>query len=267
MSEATDLLRGGDPRAALEVLQEEVRTKPADAEFRVFLFQLYSILGSWDRALTQLNIAGELDSGTLGMVMVYRQALSCEAVRADVFAGKQTPLVFGHPERWVALQLEALRVEVLGEVGQAAELRGEAFDLAPVSTGQLNGQPFQWLADADMRLGPLLEVIINGQYYWVPVQRIAEVKIDEPEDLRDLVWLPAQFKWTNGGDAVGLIPARYPGSETSEDPLLCMGRRTEWLDQGEDTYHGIGQRVLATDLEEYSLLDIRGIVVEPTVDG
>ena len=44
--------------------------------------------GEWNRALTQLNVAGELDAGTLLMVQTYREALRCEVFRAEVFAGR-----------------------------------------------------------------------------------------------------------------------------------------------------------------------------------
>ena len=56
----------------------------------------------------------------------------------------------------------------------------------------------------------MLEAIINGHYYWIPFQQIQQIQIEEPADLRDVVWMPAHFVWTNGGDAVGLIPTRYP---------------------------------------------------------
>ena len=63
-----------------------------------------------------------------------------------------------------------------------------------------------------------------------------------------LVWLPAEFEWTNGGKAVGLLPTRYPGSERSVDPTIQLARRTEWEDQGNEIYFGLGQRILATDV-------------------
>jgi type VI secretion system protein ImpE len=150
-------------------------------------------------------------------------------------------------------------------------LREQAFDLAPATAGTLtyaddsvrvggdSEAPFEWLADADSRLGPLLEVIMNGRYYWVPFQRIAAIEITAPEDLRDLVWLPAKFQWANQGQAVGMIPSRYPGSETSQDSQLRLGRRTEWHELATGVYAGIGQRVLATDQGEYALMNLRRI--------
>ena len=57
----------------------------------------------------------------------------------------------------------------------------------------------------------MLEAVINGRYYWVPFSRLAEVTIEAPEDLRDVVWMPAHLQFENGGEMVALIPTRYPG--------------------------------------------------------
>ena len=61
----------------------------------------------------------------------------------------------------------------------------------------------------------MLEVILEGRYFWVPFNCIQQIRIEEPADLRDMVWTPSQFTWSNGGTAVGLIPTRYSGSEKS----------------------------------------------------
>jgi len=69
----------------------------ANAEYRVFLFQLLTVLGQWDRALTQLNVASELDNATLAMVAMYRQVIDCERFR-EPFSRRQDPVVFGQPK-------------------------------------------------------------------------------------------------------------------------------------------------------------------------
>ena len=38
----------------------------------------------------------------------------------------------------------------------------------------IDGKAFAWMADADMRLGPVLEAVINGRYYWVPLVHLVE---------------------------------------------------------------------------------------------
>ena len=126
--------------------------------------------------------------------------------------------------------------------------------------------PFEWIADADPRLGPMLEAIVNGRYFWIPFQNIASIDIEAPRDLRDLVWTPVRFVWANGGDAVGFIPTRYPGSQSHHDDLIRLARKTEWIEASEDLHLGLGQRLLTTDVDEYPLMQIERIELNPTPD-
>lgn len=260
--DAEQSLRDGDTSAALAQLQQRVRGDPSDAKARIFLFQLLAVLGQTERALKQLNVVGELEAKALPMVQMYSDAIRCELFRDEVFAGNKTPLLLGEPDQWVALMLEALRLDAQGSHAQAQALRDQAFEAAPATGGTIDDAPFAWIADADTRLGPLLEAIVNGRYYWVPFAQIAEVSFDPPEDLRDVVWMPAHFRWANGGETVGLVPTRYPGSQNCEDPRLVLARRTEWDERPGDGFEGFGQRMFATDEGEYPIMDIRRIVLE-----
>jgi len=260
---AEDALRGGDPGGALALLQAEVRNKPADAGLRVFLFQLLCVLGQWERALNQLKVAADLDASALAMANMYGAAVRCEAMRASVFAGQKSPMIFGEPDQWLALLIESLLVGGQGDVARAEELRLRAFDAAPASSGDIDGRRFEWIADADSRLGPVLEAMINGRYYWIPFSRLSVVDIEAPVDLRDAVWMPAHIQFENGGETLALIPTRYPGSEKSADGLIALARKTEWVEAGEDIHHGLGQRLLATDTDETPLMDIRRIAIDP----
>ena len=265
--DAEQSLREGRLLEALASLQDSVRKDPANSKHRVFLFQVLSVLGDWPRALNQLVVLGQLDASTLMMVQAYREAVRCELLRADVFAGKRTPMVFGEPESWVAMIVQAAGLTGEGKHEEAARLRETAFEQAPTTSGVLDGRRFEWIADADMRLGPILEAVINGRYYWVPFHRLKSLRMEAPTDLRDLVWLPAQFQWANGGEAVGLIPTRYPGTEASGDPRLQMARKTDWRECPGGSFVGVGQRMLATDAGEHSLLDLRDLSLDTGAEG
>lgn len=265
---AEDALRAGDPRAALAKLTEAVRAKPADPKLRTFLAQLLSVLGQWERAHTQLNVVADMDKLAIPMRETVGHAIRCELLRAEVFAGRRTPVVFGQPEAWVAQLIESLKQQGEGHADLAADLAASAFDAAPTGAGSIDGQRFEWLADADSRLGPVLEACLNGHYTWVPFKHLARVQFDAPEDLRDCVWTPAQLSFTNGGSSVALVPTRYPGSEKSEDGLINLARKTEWLPlPGEGRYAGLGQRMLASDLGDHDLMAVRDIVFENADPG
>jgi type VI secretion system protein ImpE len=262
-SPAEQALRDGDALKALKLLTDQVRSKPQDAKLRVFMFQLLCVLGQWERALNQLNVSLELDAGTLPMVQTYREAIACETLRLQVFAGKKVPMLFGEPETWVALLIEALLREGRGEADAARTLRAQAMEQAPATAGQIDGKAFEWIADADSRLGPTLEAVINGRYYWLPINRLAKVEIDPPQDLRDRVWMPAHFEFTNGGEVVGLIPTRYPDTELSSGDLPALARSTEWREAAPGDFVGLGQRLLSTDEADHALMDVRSITLTP----
>jgi type VI secretion system protein ImpE len=237
--------------------QNSVRSDPANAKRRIMLFQLMVLSGQWDRALTQLYVIKEMDAEADAFVRTYREVIRCELFRKEAFGGTRTPLVLGEPQEWIARLTEAARLLGEGKVAEAAALRAAAFEAAPGVSGRLNDVPFEWIADADVRMGPVCEAMLNGKYYWIPFDRLARIEVEAPSDLRDLIWAPAKLTFQNGGEQVAFLPARYPGSELAEDDEIRLCRKTEWRDLGADTHIGMGQRMFATDVGETALLEAR----------
>jgi len=256
---AAELVQAGRLNEALTVLQGEIRQNPADPKLRIFLFQLNCVFGRLDKALTQLQVVASLNAETMLLAQIFRPVIACELLRREVFAGKRTPLIFGEPAEWVGLLVQAATLVAEGKYAAADQLRSQAFEAAPATSGKLGDQKFEWIADADSRLGPMLEVILETKYYWIPFCRIARIEIEKPSDLRDLIWTPARFTWTNGGAVSGHIPVRYAGTENSDDDALRLSRKTLWSEAAPDCFLGLGQRAFATDAGEFPLLECRNI--------
>lgn len=261
---AHELLQAGDFAGALAALQSQVKAAPADPRLRVFLFQMLCVSGDWKRAVTQLKLCAELDPEAENMARTYREAIACEVFRERVFAGAKEPLVFGQPQEWVALLIQALQALARGEAAAAADLRGRAFEAAEATPGEvISGEndpaPFDWVADADMRLGPVLEVVVNGRYFWMPFNVIATLRLDPPEDLRDAVWMPANLTLRNGGEFVALIPTRYAGTTERGTDAQKLSRATSWEDAGAETWVGLGQRLLTTQDGDIAVMDLRSL--------
>ncbi|HEY0790676.1 MAG TPA: type VI secretion system accessory protein TagJ [Chthoniobacterales bacterium] len=261
---AEELFKAGRLRDCQQRLQTELRDHPADVKRRIFLFQLLSVLGEWARADTQLKVLAEVDDGSLLMVNIFQPILVCERLRQQVFAGKRTPLIFGEPPPWIGSLVQALGHFHRGEGEAGRTLRDAAFAAAPAVAGKINDTPFAWLADADERLGPVLELFLEGRYYWVPFEHLQRVAVEPASDLRDLVWTPVQLTWANGGQGAGHIPTRYVDTEQSADDGCKLARKTEWANHA-GILIGSGQRILATDEAEYPLLEVRNIEFEPAV--
>jgi len=182
-----------------------------------------------------------------------------EVFRAEVFAGRKQPSFLGEPPAWAGLLLESLKLLAEGHVDKAESMRGDALESAPASEGTVDGHAFEWIADADSRLGPVCEAIVDGKYVWIPFANMVRLTIEPPADLRDFVWSAAHMQLVNGGETVALVPSRYPGSEASADAAIRLARKTEWRELAGDTFVGLGQRMWATDAGEYPMLDTREI--------
>lgn len=258
---AQDLLKAGDLVGALAALQDNVRARPEDAKLRIFLFQLLCVQGNWERAIAQLKLCAQLDPSALPMAQTYREAIICEVFREKVFKGEKDALIFGEPQDWLALLAQALRALAKGDTAHAAQLREEAFEKAPAASGEIDGQDFEWIADADMRLGPVLEIVINGKYFWMPFNVLSSLRIEAPEDLRDTVWTAVNLTLNNGGELVGLVPTRYAGTVATGEDAMLLSRTTQWDDLGEGLFAGLGQRLLVTDAAEIPLMDARNIQI------
>lgn len=264
-----DLLREGETDQALIELKKIIQKNPAEPKHRIFLFQLLSVFGKWESALHQLQILGELDASALGLAALYSSAVRCEQLRSQVFSQGVKPTIFGEPQRWLALMCHAIELDAHSQHAQAAKLRHEALELAPASSGEILTRDqkhcrFQWLCDADRRFGPVIEAIIQGKFYLVPMERIQNITFEPPTDLRDLIWSKAVFTWINGGQLPALIPVRYPGSETSLDSKVQLAATTLWatgatVESNDPSQIGLGQRLYATDQEDIPILQIQRI--------
>jgi len=254
------LIQAGDLDGALALAKESVRTSPSDPKQRIALFQVECLFGHWAKAGTQLEVLGELGAESAVFARVFSPVLECEMLREEIFSGRRTPIIFGEPQDWMGWLVEAGRMVADGEFEAAEGLRSKAFEAAEAVPGTINGRPFEWMADSDLRLGPMFEVIMDGCYRWVPMCRVEAIQFDPPKDLRDLVWFPARLRWTNGGLANGFLPVRYPGTERREEASLRLSRRTEWDAKPHGFYAGSGQRMFSIGDEEIPLLDVREIL-------
>jgi protein involved in temperature-dependent protein secretion len=252
MSDADELLRSGDLDGARAALVEVVRRDPGHVPTRMFLFQLLALAGEWDKARVQLDTLARLSPEAAMLATVYNQAIAAERVRESVWAGQATAEQHLASD-WLGDVAEAIRLDATGDHDGAAAARERAFDAAPDTPGQIEGQRFAWIADADPRLGPCFEVILAGRYGLQAFDQVERISSEGPRDLRDLVWYPVQIGFRNGQSAAALLPARYPGSHAATDPAERLARATGWTDAG-----GSGQHLLATsEGDEHGLLSLR----------
>jgi type VI secretion system protein ImpE len=189
---------------------------------------------------------------------IYIPAIEAERTREAILVrGEGEPTILGDPPPWMALIAKGIELYAKGHSSEAATLLVRARRDSEESPATVNEKPCSSIADADVRFGGMLEALIESKYYWVPLTRLKEIRMEVPKTIRDTLWLPAQFVWTNGGQALGLLPVRYPGIDPSSEAELQLGHRTDWTEISENAVVGAGQRVLSVDDSDLSLLELR----------
>jgi type VI secretion system protein ImpE len=262
LADADQLLRDGDVAGARAALVDIVRSRPSDEKARMFLFQLLAVLGEWDKAKNQLGLLAQLSGEAQMLAVTYNQAIDAEKLRAEVFAGKaDMPLLLGQGG-WAEGLASGVSLIARGDHDGADTAREAAFEAAPDTPGSIEGERFEWIADADARFGPAFEAIVGGKYGLIAFDQVTGITSDGPQDLRDIVWYPVQIAFRNGQSAAAFLPARYPGSELSTQVNEQLGRATGWTDC-EWGQQGSGQRLWSfSEGEDRGLLSLRELAFD-----
>lgn len=229
---ARELFRAGKVRDAIQALTAYLREYPADTAQRTFLFELLCFAGDYTRAEKQLAVlAGSGIEGETGAI-VYYAALHAEKTRHALFERREFPQ-----------------------------------DGTVSPSGELNGQPFTELRDADPNIGARLEVFAAGAAVWIPFEHVASLDMEAPRRLRDTLWAPARvttaagFRGTDLGDV--LIPAVYPFSWKHANEAVWLGRMTAWVEEEEGLGLPAGQKTWLADGEEFPFLEVRSLRFYP----
>jgi type VI secretion system protein ImpE len=265
--DAKELIRAGKLQDARIRLTEEVKASPSDAAKRTLLFQVLAFCGEWDKADRHLDILSERDPQAETGVQVYRNLVSAEKKRRDVFLGNGRPSSMAKMPDWLENLFLAREKLAGGSVAEGKRLLRKIDSVVPGLSGELNGSPFEGFRDTDDFLAHFLEVFIHDSYLWFPFSSLREISVSEPKSQLDLLWVPARIS-TEDGLAVGCyLPALYPDSCRSDDDRLRLGRMTDWRETAGGFYEGTGQHVFLAGKEEIPLLEIRELRFIDTKTG
>ena len=244
--------------ALFDDAKKRVQAAPGDIKARSALWQIFAARGEFDRARTQLEALLAIDSSWAMEVQACHLLLKAEEQRQQVFNGLLAPTCLGEPPAWFGPLVAGL--QALGDGRNpaqwpaVAELLSRAQQNSEPRRGTLNGQAFEWLCDGDARLGPCLEVMVQGKYLWLPWSLVHRIESRPPTEIRDRLWLHALLELGDEGSIEVFLPARYPDPQNDAQML---GEQTEWQQLAGESYLGRGQKTLMTDQVEVGLLDVR----------
>lgn len=251
---ATELFKAGQLAKAVDAQIQEVKAHPADANRRLFLFELLLFTGDLDRAKRQGDLV-KYDSIELESAMQsYRKLLDAEAARRKVFREGAKPMFIGEVPEHVTLRLDAINRLREGNTAEATALLHKAAEATPPAKGTLNGKPVEGVRDCDDVLSGVLEASNHGHYFWVPLEQVVALKVTPPKFPRDLCWVTGHMELAGSvGDV--FLPALYPFSHEHADEAVKLGRQTDWLGAGDDPVRGAGLKLFLADEDAVPLLE------------
>jgi type VI secretion system protein ImpE len=259
---ASELFKAGDLKEAIAAQTQEVKAEPADPGRRLFLFELLAFAGDLDRARKQIDAVHYDDPERDAAVLRYKRLLDSEAARRKTFAESVKPEFLSEIPFHARMRMDAvLNFLQLHRVVEAAALLEGARKMTPVLKVVLNGTPREGLHDADDVFGTVLEVMANGLYYWVPLEQVSTLAMNEPRFPRDLIWAPARLELADGQSGEVFLPALYPGSHQHPDDQVKLGRATDWKTFEGGPVLGIGQKMFLAGEDEVPLLEWRELRV------
>lgn len=255
--DAKELIKAHRLTEARSRLVEQVKATPSDQGKRTLLAQVLLFFGEWDKAERHLEIlAMQSASAEIG-VQVYRNLISAERERSEVYAGKRRPAFLGTMPTWLELYLAAWEKLRGGETDQAELQLVEIDSQLPTLSGTLNGHEFTEIRDGDSFLAPFLEVFLHDQYLWLPFTSLRELSLPVPKTLMDTLWTPAGITTWEGLTTSCYLPVTYHLPMGQGDDQVRLGKITDWQELGGGFYRGRGQHLFQVGDEEKGILEIR----------
>ena len=262
--DAAELFKSGDLNEAIRAQQDVVRSKPADAGARTFLFELLAFAGDLDRAKKQLTAVGAQDIERDAAAQTYHNLLHAEQQRREILetAGKTPSTFLDWPDE-LAPQWEALAYLQQGDGAAAAGCLAATAEVGNALRGHAGGDNFTGIRDADDLLSPVLEVFLGPDYYWLPWSQLQQLEVIPPETPRDLLWPACQIMLADGTLRRGYLPALYPNSHSHVDDKIRLGLMTDWLEDGDEPVRGIGRKIFLVGDADVTLIDLRMLSIAP----
>ena len=266
LTQLSTLLQDQSLEQALAHIENLIRQNPSNVAHRMALFQILLITGAWERALKQLQTCVKLQPDLAAIATTYGDLIRAEHQRENVFLGKSQAHFYSDPPIWLSEMAQALQHQNQNEYELADQCRSEALSKAPDTPCTLHHAEetttLPWITDMDTRIGPVMEVMLHGRYFWIPLSDIKSIQFAPLTDLRDLVWIMAEIEFKNAEPIHAFIPTRYPFTHLSEQSNQLV-KTTQWQHISNTCFAGLGQRSWMSEQTEHPILQCKRIDFNP----
>ena len=241
---------------ALDAQRVVVAARPDDVAERLLWCELLAFTG--DRDAVRRVLAG-LRAAPPG-VRAYCDEWQALLAADDARHRADRPTFLIDPFRHVLQRLRGLECLRAGREEVALDRLDEADEGAGYVEGHVDGRPFEGWRDADDLLGPVLELFLGGRYVWLAVDQVRKLRLDEGDELRDLLYRPATVWLTDGSEWEVFIPGLYVGTSDHPEDGLRTGAGVDWVERDGVT-RGAGGRTFLFGEEELTLGEFRQVEV------
>jgi type VI secretion system protein ImpE len=264
MTTALDAFNAGRLHDAVQAAIEEVRDSPTDVDKRWLLASLFCFEGDFDRAEKHLQTILSAAPDLAPDVLLFRNLLRGETARRQCFSDGRVPAFPEPPSESHKQLLRALTLISSNEAESAAELLEKVGAAAPALTGECNGEPFSGFRDWDDVLATILEAItVNGDYYWLALEQLREIRFEPVVEPRDYLWRAAQITTYDHETLAVHFPALYPGSHEDSEDAIRLGRAADWVEAPGGIRRGKGVRAFSVGDQTRPLTSIDTLRFSP----
>lgn len=240
-------LSQGNLEEAIAQARQDVSRTPENAGFRFLLFELLVLAEDFDGAENELRHCAIADPNLAESVEFYQGLLNAERLRYNCLnKAIGAPQALLEPPSYGTTFIQALWLLCQSRVEEAEALLARGWQEVPKISGSLDGERFTEIRDADDVLGPFLEALVPGSYFWIPFEQIERINFKHRRGYQETIWMPAYLEMKGGIQGDLWIPSLYSGTGAKDD-FLRLGQMTTWDYPSKSIGRVYGQRDLKTD--------------------
>lgn len=240
---------------AIAAQSEIVRAQPHEIPERFLLCDFLAFAGQRDGVREHLDQIDPIPA-IAAYLAEWRALLSADDLR---HSGKAPALLMDPPANF-SRRVQASAAAASGRIEEAIALLDDADEAADCLTGHVDGREFEGWRDTDDLLGSVLEVFTDGRYFWLPVEQVQKLRLEDANELRDTLYRPANILLVDGRRLEVFLPALYVGTSTHEEDGIRVGAGIDWVER-DGLMRGIGARTMLFGEEELNLNEFRQVEV------
>jgi type VI secretion system protein ImpE len=251
-----ELFHGARLTEALAAQRAVVAARPADFGERLLLCDLLAFAGDRATVRTELDRLADGPPDVREYVREWLALLHADNAR---HAGPPPDALAGRTAQF-ELRLRANADSRWFDPERAVDCLDDADEQAPWVEGHVDGRPFGGWRDADDLLGPMLEVFRGDRFAWVGMEQIRKLRLEEGEELRDVLYHPATLWLADGSEHEVFIPGLYVGTAEHPEDGIRTGAGIDWVER-DGIMRGLGSRTFLFGEEELTLYEFRQVEV------